>query len=132
MSSYLLAFIVSKYAGNLNADQTFGVYARPDAFNETKLALDFGQNMLKKLGEFVSIDYYTIADVTKLDMAVSKRIKCGILMRKRFKNIFFIFSIQRRCQTFLQVPWRTGDLQPTEKLEFCSILMIRHQLMNKE
>lgn len=74
MSAYLLAFIVSNYKGSVNDDGSFGVYARPEALNETLYALNFGQEMLKKIGEFVKIDYYSIDKVDKLDMAVS--VKC--------------------------------------------------------
>lgn len=69
MSTYLLAFIVSKYKGLQNSDKTFGVFSRPEAVNQTELALEFGQEMLKKLGEYVKIDYYS-DNVTKMDMAV--------------------------------------------------------------
>jgi aminopeptidase N len=72
MSSYLLAFIVSQYRGRFNNDKTFGVYTRPEAIEETALALDFGQKILKKLGEYVGIDYYSIDKIDKLDMAVRK------------------------------------------------------------
>ena len=73
MSAYLLAFIVSNYKGSFNADKSFGVYSRPEAENRTKLALEFGQESLKKLGEYVGIDYYSIDKIDKLDMAVSKK-----------------------------------------------------------
>lgn len=73
MSTYLLAFIVSKYEGLTNANTThpFGVYARPEAKAQTKMALDFGQDMLNKLGAYVGIDYYSVEGVTKMEMAVS-------------------------------------------------------------
>lgn len=70
MSTYLLAFIVSKYVGTSNTAGTFGVYARPEAKLQTALALEFGQDMLKKLGDYVGINYYS-DKVTKMDMAVS-------------------------------------------------------------
>lgn len=67
MSTYLLAFIVSKYEGNVN--NTFGVYARPATKNQTALALTFGQEMLSGLGNFLGIDYYSVDQITKMDMA---------------------------------------------------------------
>jgi aminopeptidase N len=73
MSTYLLAFIVSKYEGLTNSNNTFGVYARPGAKEQTALALSFGQEMLAKLGDYVGIDYYSVDKVKKMDMAVRKR-----------------------------------------------------------
>lgn len=67
MSTYLLAFIVSKYEGNVN--NTFGVYARPETKVHTDLALRFGQEMLSELGNYLGIDYYSVDKVTKMDMA---------------------------------------------------------------
>lgn len=71
MSTYLLAFIVSKYVAKINDAGNFGVYARPAATEQTTLALSFGVDMLKRLGEYVGIDYYSVDKVTKMDMAVS-------------------------------------------------------------
>lgn len=101
MSTYLLAFIVSKYNGNINADQTFGVYARPEAYNYTNLALTFGQEMLFTLGEYTGINYYTIPSITKLDMAVSSKVlkKVSKLTKIKFLRLFLISP---------QAPWRTG------------------------
>jgi aminopeptidase N len=73
MSTYLLAFIVSKYEGLTNSNNTFGVYARPEAKEQTALALSFGQEMLAKLGDYVGIDYYSVEKVKKMDMAVRRR-----------------------------------------------------------
>lgn len=72
MSTYLLAFIVSKYdvKSNNNATHGFGVYARPEAVNRTDLSFTFGQDMLGKLGTYLGIDYYTAhVNVKKMDMA---------------------------------------------------------------
>lgn len=71
MSTYLLAFIVSNYEGNFNTDKNFGVYARPEAKNFTERSLKFGEEMLKELGTYLNIDYYSVHNVTKMDMAVS-------------------------------------------------------------
>lgn len=67
MSTYLLAFIVSKYEGNIN--NTFGVYSRPATKVHTDLALRFGQEMLSELGKYLGIDYYSVDKITKMDMA---------------------------------------------------------------
>lgn len=72
MSTYLLAFIVSKYEANSNSDAThgFGVFARPEAVNRTDLSFKFGQDMLSKLGVYLNIDYYSAhVNIKKMDMA---------------------------------------------------------------
>lgn len=82
--------IVSKYAGNRNETGRYGVYARPQAIATTQRALDFGQQMLKKFGEYLGIDYYTIGVNTKLDMAAipdfSAGGKCAKLNQKFMRN----------------------------------------------
>lgn len=70
MATYLLAFIVSGYEGNLNSNGDFGIYARPEAKNVTERSLLFGQEMLAKLGDYLNISYYSIEGATKMDMAV--------------------------------------------------------------
>lgn len=81
MSTYLVAFIVSKYEGTNNTDVTkpFGVYARKDAKAQTKLALEFGQGMLAKFGEYLGIDYYSVNGVTKMDMAAIPDFSAGAM-----------------------------------------------------
>lgn len=78
MSTYLLAFIVSKYEGKTNTADTFGVYSRPEAVNQTTRALEFGEEMLKKLGEYVNVDYYSVDKVLKMDMAVRSLIEMSL------------------------------------------------------
>lgn len=72
MSTYLLAFIVSKYGAKSNNDTThgFGVFARPEAVNRTDLSFTFGQDMLSKLGTYLNFDYYAAHEnIKKMDMA---------------------------------------------------------------
>jgi aminopeptidase N len=78
MSSYLLAFIVSKYdvKKNANAAKPFGVYARPEAISQTELALVFGEKMLAELGTYLGMDYYTSGN-NKMDMAAIPDFSAG-------------------------------------------------------
>lgn len=77
ISSYLLAFIVSNYTGSQNTDKTFGVFARPEAIETTKYALDFGQKMIKSFGEYLNMSYYSFKDVKKIDMAAIPDFSAG-------------------------------------------------------
>lgn len=74
MSSYLLAFIVSKYEGN--KDKTVGVYARPQAMAQTKLSSDFAASMLTKFDEFLGLPYATAGNA-KMDMAAIPDFSAG-------------------------------------------------------
>ena len=75
MSSYLLAFIVSDF--DSAEEGKFHVYARPEAKNATGKSLEFGVKMLKKFGEYLDIDYYSVANVTKMDMAAIPDFSAG-------------------------------------------------------
>lgn len=84
MSTYLLAFIVSKYTrvtNGVGTADTYGVVARPQAAtaNATFLSLDFGQAMLKQFGEALGIDYYTIDGMEKMDTAAIPDFSAGAM-----------------------------------------------------
>lgn len=79
MPAYLLAFIVSDYDGMENSNKSFGVYARPDSNPHTKYALDFGIDSLKALGDYLGVDYYSVNDVEKMDMAAIPDFSAGAM-----------------------------------------------------
>ncbi|CRK90924.1 CLUMA_CG004613, isoform A [Clunio marinus] len=82
MSTYLLAFIVSKYKAKQNSDGSFGVWARPEAEEQASLALEFGQNMLEIFGNYLGISYYetnNVKNVTKMDMAAVPDFSAGAM-----------------------------------------------------
>jgi aminopeptidase N len=58
MSTYLVAFIISNFTGRENNDKTFGVYARPDMYKQTEYAFNVGEQILKKMSEYLDSDYY--------------------------------------------------------------------------
>lgn len=74
MSTYLLAFIVSKYS--VNQLGTFGVYARPDAYAQTNLSSTFGSQMLARFDTYLEIPYNSLG-ITKLDMAAIPDFSAG-------------------------------------------------------
>lgn len=106
MSSYLLAFIVSKYGKTQNPTQTFGIYARPAAIEQGsgKLALDFGQEMVAKLGEYLGIDYYSVPEIKKMDMAAIPDFSAGGLLNYNFLK--FPFYNQFFCFKSFSQQWR--------------------------
>lgn len=77
MSTYLLAFIVSKYDGQNNTANDFGVYARPEAKAQVVKALNFGYEMLNEFGKYLGIKYYDVQNVTKMDMAAIPDFSAG-------------------------------------------------------
>jgi aminopeptidase N len=81
MSSYLLAFIVSKYDRQKNNVDNYGVVARPDAVkaNATFLALDFGQKMIDAFGKALGIDYYSMKGIEKMDTAAIPDFSAGAM-----------------------------------------------------
>lgn len=80
MSTYLLAFIVSKYNGTWDTgndvSSTFGIYVRPEAINVTSLSLEFGQSNLGILGTYLGMSYYTTT-MNKMDMAAIPDFSAG-------------------------------------------------------
>lgn len=76
LPTYLIAFIVSKYERNSDKEE-FGVYARPEAKNATKVALDFGSKMLDQFGVYLNISYYSLGTSTKMDMAAIPDFSAG-------------------------------------------------------
>lgn len=79
MSTYLLAFIVSKYESLQSTDSSkpFGVFARPQAKAQANVALDFGIKMLDKFNAYLGIDYYAVQNITKMDMAAIPDFSAG-------------------------------------------------------
>ena len=79
MPTYLLAFIVSDYEGMESPDGKFGVYARPESKPHTEYALNFGIASLKALGDYLGVDYYSVKDVEKMDMAAIPVFSAGAM-----------------------------------------------------
>lgn len=53
----MVAFIVSEFHCRENADKTFAVCARPNAFDQTEYSFDVGQKILKKFDERFGYEY---------------------------------------------------------------------------
>ncbi|CAK9834336.1 Aminopeptidase N [Anthophora retusa] len=70
MSSYLVAFVVSDYGGRSNNNKTFGVWTKPHAVNQTKYALEVGENLLNKLNSYTNLNYFDY--VEKMDQVTLK------------------------------------------------------------
>lgn len=100
MSTYLLAFVVSEFKFESNeAEKEVGetlqrVFARPDEVHKTRGALENSIKVLKKLEEYVGLDY----ELAKMDSAAVPQ-KGGAmenwgLITYRFENdFFFMFAI---------------------------------------
>lgn len=76
MSTYLLAFIVSEFTSR--NDTEFGVLARPEFYNQTEYPYTVGKQILKKMGEYLNLDYYTMGN-DKMDMAAIPDFSAGAM-----------------------------------------------------
>ncbi|XP_026484281.2 membrane alanyl aminopeptidase-like [Vanessa tameamea] len=82
MSTYLVAFLVSEFEAGASitvGSNEFGVYSRPDAKNQSEYAFDFGQRVVKALGDFYGIDYYTTSSNLKLDHVALPDFRAGAM-----------------------------------------------------
>jgi aminopeptidase N len=101
MSSYLIAFIVSEFDGRQDALGTNGLYARPQAYDQTEYSHTFLTNVLKSFDSFTDYAYLAVPELEKLDQVSQKK-----SMRCAFE------CFQSHCRlpfrTFLLEPWKTG------------------------
>lgn len=68
MSSYLMAFLVQMFYGKQNADESYGVWARPEAESQLTYALGVGEKLLKQMGTWVNYPFNEVKEIKKLDM----------------------------------------------------------------
>jgi len=62
MPTYLVAFVISDYENYSKNDNKFNVWTRYNAINNTKYAYEFGESVLKELGNWTNILYYKNMD----------------------------------------------------------------------
>lgn len=80
MSTYLIAFVVSEFKGRENDDKSFGVFARPEMYDQTKFAFEIGMKILKRFGEYLNQDYYDDQQVmTKMHMVAIPDFSAGAM-----------------------------------------------------
>lgn len=68
MSTYLIAFIVQQYQSRQTDDKHFGVYARPQAQNQSEYAFTVGAQLLDRMGEWMAFPFNEIPEIQKMDM----------------------------------------------------------------
>lgn len=78
MATYLVAFIVSQFQCRSNAENTFQVCARADAFEQTQYTFDVGPKILSELEQLVDIPY-TTNEMPKLTLAGVPLLKNGAM-----------------------------------------------------
>ncbi|XP_032512667.2 membrane alanyl aminopeptidase-like [Danaus plexippus] len=82
MSTYLVAFLVSEFeAGSSNTlgANELGIYTRPDAKNQTEYAFDVAQRIVKALGDYFGIDYYSTNNHLRLDHVALTDFRAGAM-----------------------------------------------------
>lgn len=93
MSTYLLAFIVSKFECRSNSDNTFSVCSRPNAFNQTKYSFDVGRPLLKNFDEVFDYKYST--HMKKMTMAALPDFSAGAM--ENWGELFRCLFIEIQC-----------------------------------
>ena len=77
MSTYLVAFIVSDFDSVSNSDKTVSVWARPNAANQMKYAVEIADKAIKYLGELFDSPYYE--QIGKMDLAAVPDFSAGAM-----------------------------------------------------
>ncbi|KRT82230.1 Peptidase, partial [Oryctes borbonicus] len=83
MSTYLVAFIVSKFQGygsQLEGErQRYDVWCREEALTTAKYAYDVGPKLLDALNNYTDIDYYSMEGVEKMDQVAIPDFSAGAM-----------------------------------------------------
>lgn len=79
MSTYLVAFIVSEFQMRSNANDSFRVIARPDAFEQTIYAHEVGAKLLEQMETYLNYSYSNMTAMTKMDMAALPDFSAGAM-----------------------------------------------------
>lgn len=79
VSSYLIAFIISKLEVNKVEDETFGVWARKDAITQTEYSKKVGPLLLEALNTWMDFDYFTEIGMEKMEMAALPDFAAGAM-----------------------------------------------------
>ncbi len=79
MSTYLVAFIVSEFKMRSNANDTFRVIARPDAYDQTEYAHEMGPQLLAVMETYLDYPYANMTAMTKMDMAALPDFSAGAM-----------------------------------------------------
>ncbi|XP_028172441.1 membrane alanyl aminopeptidase-like [Ostrinia furnacalis] len=82
MSTYLVAFLVSELEAQYyssNNSMEFGVFARPEATNQTEYAFDFGKRVVDALGDYFGVNYYSTNNQLKLDHIALPNFRAGAM-----------------------------------------------------
>ncbi|GJQ73766.1 hypothetical protein Trydic_g18707 [Trypoxylus dichotomus] len=85
MSTYLLAFIVSKFQGygyqtqELTERRQYDVWCREEALPTAEYAFDVGPKLLNQLNEYTGINYYNMEGVDKMDQVAIPDFSAGAM-----------------------------------------------------
>lgn len=62
MSTYLFAIFVSEYKPRQDADDKFGIWARPEMYEQTEYAFELGLNLLEYYNNYTDYNYYKVME----------------------------------------------------------------------
>lgn len=79
MSTYLVAFIVSEFRIRENSARTFGIIARPQAYEQTAYAFDIGQVLLTELDRWTAYPHNEVSAIEKMHMAALPDFSAGAM-----------------------------------------------------
>ncbi|KAL9898322.1 uncharacterized protein ACN427_006527 [Glossina fuscipes fuscipes] len=78
MSTYLLAFIVSRFTERTDDNGSFGILARPDYYAQTEYSFVVGQEILEILDKYFDLPFYTLG-IDKMQMAAIPDFSAGAM-----------------------------------------------------
>lgn len=82
MSTYLVAFIISKFEGYSSQGgerEQYDVWSQPDARSTAKYAYDIGLLVLDELDEYTGLPYYDMEGVDKMDQIAIPDFSAGAM-----------------------------------------------------
>ncbi|GLV41002.1 uncharacterized protein CBL_04526 [Carabus blaptoides fortunei] len=79
MSTYLVAFIVSKFKCNVGGDSQYKVCARPTAIDQTKYAASIVKNLTEEMTKFTKVNYFEDMKMKKMDMVALPDFAAGAM-----------------------------------------------------
>lgn len=101
ISPYLLALVLSDFA--VNKAEKFAIYARPQAINQSRFALELGPQLIAALDEWTNMPYYEVPGVQKMEIAAIPDFTAGAmenwgLLIHREVNILYESTVAHQAQ----------------------------------
>lgn len=97
LSPYILGVVVSDFSfrgDESRGNHKFGVFARPNAYEQTLFSFEIGPKLMDAFGEWTLLDWYDFEDVEKMDMVAIPDFSAGGEFGSYQKNIQYICKVK--------------------------------------